>query len=261
MKPFMKYALLVLTSISITFFACIQKPKKQPSANQTISTAPLDTIQSRPAKIDAKPALFETAFVKGTKDKIKNFEFNLYGVTIGNIKITSGHIVACDPFLFEEYGKPYTQTFPNGEFPVQLSIAHLENKGETIAFARIKFSDEPVAKWEYALLKDENQVAVGSDDAPGYVVDAGHGMFIDEKALDTLNKKNLNYQNGEVYKQIRKNYRNGWGATIYNFSEYNLAAFTSGLGDGYYSTYIGFDASGKPCRLLTDFELFDWKKK
>jgi hypothetical protein len=48
---------------------------------------------------------------------------------------------------------------------------------------------------------------------------------------------------------------------MYNFGKYNLAAFTTGLGDGKYATYIGYDAAGKPCRLLSDFKLFDWKEK
>jgi hypothetical protein len=261
MKPVMKNFLIALAAICISFSACIQKPKKQASATQNIPATPLDTIQSKPATITAQPVLFETAFIKGTKDKIKDLTFNLYGITIGNIKITSGRIIACDPFLTQEYGKPFTQAFPTGEFPVQLSIAHLEKKGETIAFARIKFSDEPVAKWEFALLKDQKPIPVGGEEKHGYAVDAGRGTFMDEEALNALDKKTAGNMGHEIYKQTNKNYRNGWNATIYDFDNYNLAAFTSGFGDGRYSTYIGFDASGKPCRLLTDFALFDWKKK
>jgi hypothetical protein len=46
---------------------------------------------------------------------------------------------------------------------------------------------------------------------------------------------------------------------MYNFGKHNLAVFTTGLGDGCYNTYIGFDAKGQPCRLLTDFAIFDWR--
>ena len=54
----------------------------------------------------------------------------------------------------DEYGKPFTQVFPTGEFPVQLSVAKL-NDAETIAFARISFSEEPVVKWKFALLEGQ----------------------------------------------------------------------------------------------------------
>ena len=138
----MKYILIALTLLS-----CNSINRKN---SLTISTEPVDTIQSRPAKLDAQPLLFEAAFIKGTTHKVKNATVNLYGITIGKLKITSGYIVACDPGHIDEYGIPFTQAFPKGEFPVQLAIAKVENE-ETIAFARISFSEEPVAKWEFAL--------------------------------------------------------------------------------------------------------------
>ncbi len=65
----------------------------------------------------------------------------------------------------------------------------------------------------------------------------------------------------ELYKEMDKHYHKNWRYTMYNFGQHNLAAFTTGFGDGRYATYIGFDANGKPCRLLSDFGLFDWRKK
>lgn len=253
----MRYILITALALSALFPACIQKPKNPAPVIQNTS---LDTIQTRPAAITANPVLFETAFAKGTKQELKNLEFTLYGVKIGSLKITSGRIVACDPLLIEEYGLPFTYVFPKGSFPVELAIARLENKGETVAFARIRFSDAPVARWEYALLKDQQQLPPGSEDAPGYIVDAGHGSFMDEDALKALDRRKVVRLSGDVYKDINSKFRNGWGATVYNSGESNLAVFTSGLGDGRYSTYIGFDAAGQPCRLLTDFEIFKWKK-
>jgi hypothetical protein len=64
---------------------------------------------------------------------------------------------------------------------------------------------------------------------------------------------------GAVYKEMDKHYRNHWRYTIYKFGNHNLAAFSTGEGDGYYATYIGIDAKGETCRLLTDFGLFDWR--
>ena len=66
---------------------------------------------------------------------------------------------------------------------------------------------------------------------------------------------------GAVYKEMEKHTHYDWRYAMYDFGQHNLAAFTSGFGDGRYSTYIGFAANGKPCRLITDFGLFDWRKK
>jgi hypothetical protein len=219
-----------------------------------------DTLQSRPARLDAKPLLFEAAFIKGTTHKVKDATMQLYGVNIGNIKISSGAVVACDPGHIDEYGIPFTQVFPNGEFPVQLAIGKVENE-ETIAFARILFSKEPVEKWEFALQQGQLPIRVGGKKVHGYSTDLGLGIFVDYAASKALDKTNLTRLDADLYKQMDKHYHNDWRYAIYNFGNDNLAIFSSGLGDGYYASYIGFDAGGKPCRLLTDFNIIDWKSK
>jgi len=213
-----------------------------------------------PVKYDTKPVLFETAFVSGTTEKVNRSILSLYGITIGNIKIVSGRIIACDPLHIDEYGIPFTQVFPKGEFPVQLSIARLD-LDERIVFARINFSEEPVAKWEFALLEGQTQIPLGGKKMHGYSVDAGVGIFIDEEAGKALDFEKVSDTDRAVFTEMDKHLHINWRYCMYNFGNYNLAAFTTGIGDGSYATYIGFDANGKPCRLLTDFDLFDWKKK
>jgi hypothetical protein len=252
-KTVMKYIL-----IAWTFFSCNHISRHNGSVK--ISTEAFDTIKSRPAKLDAKPVLFEAAFIKGTTHKVKDATINLYGITIGKIKIASGYIIACDPGHIDEYGIPFTQVFPKGEFPVQLAIAKVGIE-ETIAFARINFSDGPVAKWEFALLEGQPPIPVGGKEMHGYSVDLGVGIFIDRDASKVLDKSNLTDSDAALYKEMDKHYHNDWRYTMYNFGQHNLAAFSSGFGDGYYATYIGFDATGKPCRLITDFGFIDWSGK
>lgn len=243
--------------IAFLFISCNQFP----FTNNTpeVSTEPLDTIQSSSVKFGAAPVLFETAFIKGTTKNFNGSAINLYGVTIGKLKVVSGRIIACDPMHIEEYGKPFTQVFPTGEFAVQLSIAKTD-EAETIAFARINFSNEPVVRWEVALQGEQAPLPVGSEQMRGYSVDAGVGVFIDAEANRALDLKTVDNMNGAVYQEIDKHYRNDWRYAVYNFGNHNLAAFSSGEGDGYYGSYIGFDASGKPCRLVTDFNIVTWKQ-
>ena len=249
----MKYLVIVFT-----LFSCSDFSRQNDSRN--VSTELLDTIKSVAAKVITTPVLFETAFIKGTTQSVNNTTLNLYGITIGKIKVVSGHLIACDPLHIDEYGIPFTQVFPTGEFPVQLSIARSNDEG-LIAFARIKFSEEPVQKWQFALLKGQEPLPVGGADIHGFGVDGSVGIFVDKEAIKFLDIEALTNMDTELYKEMDKHYHKTWRYAIYNFGQHNLASFTTGFGDGSYATYIGFDANGKPCRLLSDFGLFDWRKK
>lgn len=244
-----------LILIIVVLLSCNTADKKK---TVPLPTETLDTIKSRPATLNAKPVLFEAAFISGTQQKVNDLTYSLYGINIGNIKVASGRLIACDPMHIEEYGKPFTQVFPTGEFPIQLSIARLDDE-EEIAFARIKFTDEPVASWQFALLEGQEQLPLGQKKRHGYSVDAGIGIFIDAAANKVLTRSEVENSDGEVYKAMEKHNHHTWRYALYNFGAHNLAAFTSGFGDGYYSTYIGFDANGKPARLLTDFGVCEWR--
>lgn len=248
----MKYILIVFV-----FLSCNNNPGKIDS--RKISTEVLDTIKSSPGRTVATPALFETAFIIGTTQLVNRNVFSFYGITIGKIKINSGYIIACDPMHIDEYGIPFTQVFPTGEYDMQLAIAKFKDQ-ESVAFARISFSDEPVQKWEFALREGEKPMPIGGEDMPGFSVDAGVGVYIDKEANKVFDRKKAENMDAEVFKEMEKHYHNKWKYTMYNFGNYNLAAFSTGFGDGYFGTYIGFDAAGNPCRLLTDFNLFDWKQ-
>ena len=239
---------------AFVFYSCTNARNK----DIKISDEQLDTIKTAPVFIPAKPDLFERAFISGSKEKGNKDTLSMYGITIGNLKIVSGRIVACDPLHYDEYGIPFTQIFPTGEFPVQLSIAKSGDE-ETVAFGRIKFSDEPVVRWEFALQKDQEPIPVGGKEWYGYHVDYGRVIFYDHAATPVLSKEHVGESEGQLFKEMDNHLHNDWSYSMYSIGEYNLAAFTTGVGDGGYATYIGFDSQGKPCRLLTDFEIFNWK--
>lgn len=253
----MKYILFGF--VAFTLISCGNFRKKD---SLKISTEPLDTIKSGPSKITTTPALFETAFIKGTSEKGNITPIHLFGINIGKIKIVSGRIIACDPLHTDEYGIAFTTVFPTGEFPVHLSIAQTGEE-DLVAFARIMFSEEPVERWELALQEGQKPIAVGDDDIHGYGIDGGIGIFVDEEAKKALDKSNLidDELYGPLNTEMDKHYHNTWRYALYNFGNHNLASFTTGFGDGRYATYIGYDAAGKICRLVSDFGLFDWRKK
>ena len=208
------------------------------------------------------PTIFETAFSEGTSLRQSKLSITFYSVAIGMIRIESGKIIACDPIVMDA-ARPFTQLFPVGSFPVQLSIAKF-NGDERVAFSRIRFSDKPVVKWEFALDSGKTQIPLGGDSFYGYGVDAGIGMFIDSSAnsaFSALRKTDANLWDKVFVDSTNIHKHSSWQYTFYNFQTHNLASFSTGLGDGSYATYVGYDSNGRICRLLTDFGLISWWKR
>jgi hypothetical protein len=253
----MKHLLILLA-----FISCKDFSRENEVTAQRLRTEKLDTLKLETKPITSKPEIFETAFYYGTRAKMDTIPVSFYAVNIGKIKISSGKIIACDPIVMHD-ATPFTQTFPTGQFPVQLAIAKIDGD-ERVAFSRIYFSEKPVVKWEFALQPKQKPIPVGDSTFYGYGVDGGIGLFIDEeanKAFDKLRDKDESIWEKAFNKEMTKTRRTTWEYVIYNFEKYNLASFTTGYGDGSYGTYIGFDDNGNPCRLLTDFSLVDWWKK
>ncbi|HQS54972.1 MAG: hypothetical protein B7Y15_12085 [Bacteroidetes bacterium 24-39-8] len=237
--------------------SCKNKSTKNTDSKPVYSNEKLDTVLSPYIPVGTKPAIFEKAFIKGSQEMSNGLMFDLFGFNMGKIKITTGKIISCDPWLMEEYAKPYTDSFPVGSFPVQLSLAKLKEV-EVVAFARILFNDHPVVRWSYALLPGQENIPIGGKKIIGYHVDAQLGLFMDQGAYQALQKDTVNNRRTVILKSTSTHKHDGWRYGIYEFGNQNLVVFTSGIGDGRYANYIGYDANGKICRLLTDFAIFNW---
>ncbi len=255
MKVLTSYAGIAVVAISL--LACNSNAKKK---SIVYSTERLDTIRTASFKNYAAPMLFEAAFLNGTQVTANKLTANLFGFSMGKLIVSSGKIIACDPALMEEYGIPFTQTFPIGQFPVELAVAKVGAE-ETIAFARVNFSSEAVVKWEVALLPNQKAVPVYGTASHGFVVDAGLATFLDNDAKPALDQDKVTSLDGAVYQTMAPHNHYGWRYTLYPFGKFNMAVYSAGFGDGRYTPYIGFDAAGKPCRLLVDFGIFSWQNK
>ncbi|MFT3700990.1 MAG: DUF4241 domain-containing protein [Agriterribacter sp.] len=251
-----------IASISIaTIVSSCNNGDKEHEYGYGIYGAKLDTLRIQPHTVITKPVLFETAFFYNSTAVLNNIPIHFFQIQIGKLKVETGKLIACDPIQLENF-EPFTQQFPTGKFPVQLSIAKIKTD-ERVAFSQILFSESAVAKWEFALQKGQQPLSIFSDTIYGYGVDAGMGMFIDEKAskaFSLLIKDDQNLWEKIFLKSMHEQYRNTWDFLLYDFQGGNFAAFATGYGDGSYATYIGFDEKGLPCRLLTDFGLVDWAK-
>ncbi len=241
-------------ALAIILFSCNHsKPNfdLNDDAKLPDTTRPVITTASMAS---AYPQIFEAAFASGTEVNQSDIHYLFITDKIGKLKVESGKIIACDPIVTRD-AEPFTQIFPEGEFPVDLAIAHTRND-ERVAFSRILFSVTPVFKWEFALQRGQQQIPLADTSIYCYGVDAGTGIFIDSVANIALKKKDeKDFKYIFLTKAEENGYRRGY---MHSFEEHNLATFSTGYGDGCYATYIGTDSAGNVCQLLTDFQLILW---
>lgn len=192
---------------------------------------------------------------------------------IGELVLTSGRIVACDPLIVPDTRYHLKKTVEPGRYPVIISIADFQPIGDSrVACAMMRISDAPAVRWEVAFINepDTNQ----TNDRTWYGVDAATGCFVDcdaaEVIEDLVSSKVVYPEKDEfemfcdrVIAEMEKNsFGNypltaGWAnMKVSDDTEANIIAFSSGWGDGGYSSFWGYDASGDLASLVTDFALF-----
>ena len=212
----------------------------------------LNSVDSIPA-ITARPLVFENAFRNDTSIQDPTVFARFYTTEIGRIKIETGKLIACDASDMHRR-VVFTETFPKGEFPVQLAIVKGEpGEYEYVAYSRIVFSDKPVKKWAYALSSGE------AFREPSDTITRFHCAFwgdmgmqstvIADSAANNLFVKKSHQEWGEVFVDRFK--RTGEKAFIYTFDKHNLVSISTFF-NPCYASYIGYDDKGKPCRLLLD---------
>lgn len=199
------------------------------------------------------PGFIELAFnVDFSYTDQKGQTYAFYVAEPGTLKVTEGKIIACDPMLYDQ-SEPFTTTFPTGNFPVQLAVAKIGDDERT-GFARIKFSEETPVSWVPAVCDDED---LKPNEMTGYGVDSGTGVFMDSSGANELSafltESEDNFE--QISAAFYKNYKDTWCALIWEKNGANVALFSSGWGDGFYASYIGYDQEGNICRLVTDFSV------
>lgn len=244
--------------MAVALFSCTSKNKVPSSTKDILRTTNEFDLTDTIPKITIKdtslafPRIFEGSFVNSTKVAQFGTEITFEKIAVGNLKISSGQIIATDPVMLSD-AVAFSENFPVGEFPVELAMANINaNNDRRVAFARVKFSDKPIRKWEFALLPGQAPIPLKSKEIYGYGVDAGLGLFVDQVAKNSLNTLlDKNWDN--MFSEEFEHYLN------YSFQNQNAVFFSTGYGDGFYATYIGRDSEGKICQLLTDFDIVLWR--
>lgn len=181
----------------------------------------------------------------------------------GKLHLSSGFLVVSDPLITPDMPE-FTQHFPTGEFPVYL---HKERESNCVAYAEVVFSDREPKEWEMALSQDQKLSDLSGEEIYGFPVESGMACIMDKDAQALLNQleEDLYHSKGVDFMGIYEEFfhehffdENG-AIDQYAFlkpdeeKEANILAFEAGLGEGFYASYIAFDAEQKPVKLITEF--------
>lgn len=186
-------------------------------------------------------------------------------ISLGQLSLPSGRIVACDPF-FAGVAAPFARSVSPGEYEVHLCRADAGEQGERIALARILFQADRVPSiYEPAVLELAN--------TNRYAVESGLGTFMDEltrqEFVDVMaayyrDEPSGNYYADRLASEFKESALDpddpddagAWAVHRLPGTQMNIAMFASGLGDGLFESFWGLDAHGEPVLLVTDFRVF-----
>lgn len=184
-------------------------------------------------------------------------EIKLSRKKIGNLTITSGKIIAKDP-LISINRQPFTTAIAPGVYAVTLYIAKFPNNDSRVAFAVLEITDKPVVKWQMAVFPGVAIESLKEGEIIGYGVDTGTGCFMDEDALrfieelDEDDDEELTDKITDILDDKRVPSWSYANVKLRMPHKNNLIAFSTGFGDGIYTSYFGFDETGQVSCLLTD---------
>jgi hypothetical protein len=199
------------------------------------------------------PAYLSTLLEDGARAESSQGPARLERRAIGELRLPSGRIVACDAVVEPEY-PPFARTVAPGAYAVHLAIAHFDGGDQRIAAAWLHFAAGVPARWEPA------ELAGRAGKRAEYGVDSGTGAFLSAEAVPAVARR-LDAGFAEAAAEaMQTNYADtrDWAVLpVPDTDGLDIALFSSGMGDGSYASYWGLDERGEPVCLLTDFGLLE----
>ena len=191
--------------------------------------------------------------------------------SLGDLILPSGQLIACDPLLALD-SEPFLVDLKPGAYPVHLLIAKLRDE-KLVAYSVVSLRSTPVRRWELARLPErEDASLLDRDEESGFHVDSSLGAYLDKETADAL----VNYHQlvmpedndferhiwGRIHRRRARGV--GWAALDLRSDLQlpygdgrNMLIFDAGFGNGYYSSYVGYDADEEISSIVTDFEVLD----
>lgn len=204
-------------------------------------------------------------------------------LTIGTADIPSGKVVAADPLCYLAGGDVIApileKEIPSGSYPVEVSLYRDNFIGVRICTARLKIKETTAVRYELAKPVPETAAFEAKDGVmSGFPVDAGMMCFIDangakdyERFLLDWHSKNPDKNHYDDYfaaffaesgKKLPQYQREGGDFIEWKnpLNDQRMIMAASGLGDGFYQCFWGYDQSGAICELavpMIDPDIFE----
>ena len=165
-------------------------------------------------------------------------------VVLPELVLPSGGVVIGE-YLLDTDGLAVETSLPPGRYSVHATIGRYEDVDTRVAYATITASDEPTVRWE---------------ELGGVAVDGGSTSFVSTEGRDAL----IDLFEADEPAWERFWFEDVWDSHVAHdylatewtiAGELNLAHFSSGIGDGGYPVFIGYDAADRPTRVVVDFYL------
>ncbi|RWB71917.1 MAG: DUF4241 domain-containing protein [Mesorhizobium sp.] len=172
-------------------------------------------------------------------------ERKITAITIGELELPTGEIVACDPLITGLGRPPFSRKVKPGRYPVILLQVRAQ-----IAVAALRFGSGLPVRWELATFARDRPSGYEFE----FIVDDAVASFMDKSFLTIMSDQ-----------EELDDYLADVACTIDRFcidspiegNPINVAMFDTGYGDGAYRSFWGLDASGEPLLLMTDFEVLE----
>lgn len=179
----------------------------------------------------------------------------LTAISIGDVDLPSGYIVATDPISQPDM-PAFSLTVTPGRYPVTLY-----KTPHHISVAAIRLAPGPIVHWKVATVPTQDAVALASDDASYYEVNAGLGCFMDKTAVAFLKQRQKHEQT------TNKHYEDDYFGNVLLpelevhgdlYAVHHPLPPSPGIAvfqipDGGYISYWGFNDQGQAAVLATSF--------
>lgn len=203
---------------------------------------------------------------------IERYELSV--VDCGKLRMPTGQLVVCDPFVFlEPTGNPAV-VIPPGDYSVKVTLADVSAKSDGShmreAYATLLIDDaaEEVTRRIVTPLPDGSMAdaEMGEDgEYHGFPVDAGTACFVDGGAIESSMPAHETWYEGLFENDTADSWfkrmddpahiRNGLANIPLPLAKdgENIVIMHSGWGDGFYPVVGGFDAADRLVRVHIDF--------
>ena len=201
------------------------------------------------------------------KKEIENTKLDI--LNLGEVNISSGKIVVCDPLAYlDEESIPFIQNVNANKYKVSALV--LEDE-ERYAIVKMQITDKKPKYYDLAVTATEELDKIeGEGDFFGFPVDAGMACICDydfikdflefeDKLIESKNDDYNRYDDlfAELLEDNAKKYpkyQSEYGDWLnFNLESSNMILFQSGYGDGVYPSYFAYDENDEICALYIVF--------